>query len=244
MAEELPARIQRYLRSVVEREREPVPAGAFVLYVHPTNHHPYLNYAIPAPSARADDGLELIRVASERGLVPRLEYLEEAFPSVEGALAASGFVQEGRLRVMTCTPDALTFVDAAVELRRIERGSPLVREMLTVTAAAFGDGPPDDQEVARWDRNTVIAVRDDEVLGSASWTAVIDGISEIAGVGVAEHARRQGIGAALSVAATRCAFEDGASLAILTPGSEESTRVYERAGFRPLTTMLHLRYTS
>ena len=39
------ARIQRYLRSVVASEREPVPAGAFVLYVHPTDPHPFLKYA-------------------------------------------------------------------------------------------------------------------------------------------------------------------------------------------------------
>jgi ribosomal protein S18 acetylase RimI-like enzyme len=71
---------------------------------------------------------------------------------------------------------------------------------------------------------------------------VIDGISEIVGVGVAEHARRHGIGNALTVAATHRAFADGASVALLTPGSDASARIYERAGFRNVTTMVHLRH--
>lgn len=237
----LSGRIQEYLRSVVEREREPVRAGAFVIYVHATSSHPYLNYAIPAADAKRDDGSELIRTASERGLVPRLEYVEESFPWVEGALKQSGFVLEGRLRLMTCTPDTVASLDPPCELHRVAPGSELVRPMLTVTAAAFGDGPPDDAAVARWNRNTVVAVRGGEVLGSASWTTVIDGISEIAGVAVGEQERRQGIGPSLSVAATRAAFADGASLAMLTPGHEGSARVYERAGYSDLSTMLHLR---
>jgi predicted GNAT family acetyltransferase len=70
---------------------------------------------------------------------------------------------------------------------------------------------------------------------------VIDGMSEIGGVAVAEAARRRGIGAALTVAASRGAFDDGASMVLLTPGDDATARVYERAGFRDATTMLHLR---
>jgi predicted GNAT family acetyltransferase len=113
--------------------------------------------------------------------------------------------------------------------------------MLTVTGAAFGDPPPDDQEVAGWRGRTIAALVDGEVVGSASWTTVLDGMSEIAGVAVAEHARRRGIGSALTLAATRRAFAAGATLALLTPGSDDSERIYERAGFRTVTTMLHLR---
>jgi GNAT superfamily N-acetyltransferase len=71
---------------------------------------------------------------------------------------------------------------------------------------------------------------------------VIDKMSEVVGIGVAEPARRQGIGAALSAAAARAAFSEGASVALLTPGDDNTARVYERAGFRDATTMLHLRH--
>jgi ribosomal protein S18 acetylase RimI-like enzyme len=212
-----------------------------VLYVHPDDPHPFLNYAIPAPDATEGDGTELIRVARARGLVPRLEYLDGCFPWVEASLAANGFSRESRLRLMTCPRDALGAPPAEVELRRVAAGSPLVRPMLMVTRAAFGEGPPDDNEVARWNGCTIAALIDGEVVGSASWTTVIDGMSEIGGVAVAEAARRRGIGAALTVAASRGAFDDGASMVLLTPGDDATARVYERAGFRDATTMLHLR---
>jgi ribosomal protein S18 acetylase RimI-like enzyme len=240
----LPTHIQQYLRSVVARGREPIPAGAFVLYVHPTNPHPYLNYAIPLAGATGGDGAELIRAARSRELVPRLEYLESCFPWVEESLSASGFTREGRLPVMTCSADTLGRQATDVELVLVEPGSSLVRPMLTVTGAAFGDPPPEDQEVAQWRGRTIAALRDGEVVGSASWTTVIDDMSEIAGVAVAEHARRRGIGSALTVAATRRAFAEGATLALLTPGSDDSERIYERAGFRSVTSMLHLRQGS
>lgn len=240
----LPSRIQQYLRSVVARGRESIPAGAFVLYVHPSNPHPYLNYAIPRADAAAGDGAELIRVARSRDLVPRLEYLESCFPWVEESLSADGFTCEGRLPVMTCAPDALARDANDIELVRVEPRSSLVRPMLTVTGAAFGDPPPEDREVEQWRGRTIAAVLDGEIVGSASWTSVIDGMSEIAGVAVADHARRRGIGSALTVAATRRAFGDGATLAVLTPGSDASERIYERAGFRTVTTMLHLRFPS
>src|SRR5919204_4119676 len=96
--------IQRYLRSVVAAEREAVFADSFVLYVHPHTDHPYLNYAIPAEGATGGDGAALVAAAHERGLVPRLEYVEPCFPWVEAALAAGGLAVEARLRVMTCSP--------------------------------------------------------------------------------------------------------------------------------------------
>lgn len=238
----LPHRVQQYLRSVVESGRQPVPAGAFVLYVHPTETHPFVNYAIPVSGATSGDGRELIRAARSHGLVPRLEYLESCFPWVEESLAADGFMLEARLPLMTCSPETLAEHRSDVELSLIEPGSPLVRPMLTVTGAAFGDPPPDDGQVARWEGRTVAALVDGEVVGSASWTKVIDGMSEIAGVAVAERDRRRGIGGALTVAATRHAFEDGALMALLTPGSDASARVYERAGFQTVTTMVHLRH--
>jgi ribosomal protein S18 acetylase RimI-like enzyme len=236
----LPGRIQQYLRSVVAHERKAVPAGGFILYVHSLDPHPYLNYAIPAPEATEDDGRELIEAAQVRGLAPRVEYLEECFPWVETALSESGFIREARLRLMTCSPCAVREAPAQVALQRVEPGSPLVGSMLTAVRQAFGEGPPNPDQVAGWSGNTIAAVVDGEVLGAASWSTVIDGMSEIGGVGVGQRFRRRGIGAALTVAATRAAMADGASAVMLTPGDDATARVYERAGFSDTTTMLHL----
>lgn len=234
-------RIQRYLRAAVESTREPVPAGAFVLYVHPHSAHPFANYAIPADGAAIDDGAALVAGARERGLVPRLEYIEPCFPSVEQALAPSGFTREGRLRLMSCTALNPWQAPAGVKLAEVGLSSPLVADTLTATNAAFGDGPPSDADVAAWPGRGVAALVDGRVVGSASWTVIIDGITEIAGVGVIETMRRRGIGGALTAAAVRGAFAAGATLAILTPGDDRTARVYQRAGFTDTTTMLHLR---
>jgi GNAT superfamily N-acetyltransferase len=231
--------IQCYLRSVASRDREAVSAGAFVLYVHPTDRHPFLNYAIPAPGAVGGDGSELVRAARERGLLPRLEYLDACFPWVEEALAVAGFTREGRLRLMTCS--SVARLDAGnLDLARVETSSPLAGATLAVTRAAFGEPPPKEADLFRWRGPAIAGIVDSEVVGAAAWTPVIDGMSEIVGVVVAQSMRRRGIGSALTVAATQAAFEEGATLALLTPGDDDTARVYERAGFRNTTTMLHL----
>lgn len=48
------------------------------------------------------------------------------------------------------------------------------------------------------------------------------------------------VGAALTAAATRAAFDARAQIALLTPSSDDTARVYERVGFRRVATMLHL----
>jgi multimeric flavodoxin WrbA/GNAT superfamily N-acetyltransferase len=239
----LPVRIQQYLRSVVARDREPVAAGAFVLYVHAADRHPFLNYAIPVTDATGGDGRALVRLARERRLVPRLEYLELCFPWVEAALAGDGFTREARLRLMTCSPRDLSSRPAEVELVRVDPGSLLVHPTIAVRNAAFDEPPPSERETAGWHGHAIAALIDGKVVGGAGWTTVIDGMSEIVGVGVAAPVRRQGIGTALASAAARAAFSDGASVALLTPGDDDTARVYERAGFRDTTAMLHLRHS-
>jgi GNAT superfamily N-acetyltransferase len=225
----------------VAAEREPVPAGSYVLYVHAFTDHPYLNYAIPIENAEGGDGVALVEAAHERGLIPRLEFVEPCFPWVEAALAPAGFEVEARLRVMTCS--APVDCPSPAHIVRADRGSPHLRAAMTTARAAFGEGPPSDEEVARSSGRVVAALVDGEVVGSAGWTAVIDGMTEVVGVGVVEECRRRGIAGALTSAATREAFAEGATLAMLTPGDDGTARVYERAGFADATTMLHLRAT-
>ena len=233
------SRIQSYLRSVVAAEREAVKAGSYVLYLNPFSDHAYLNYAIPVEGASSGDGAERGAAARERGLVPRLEFIEPCFPWVEDALAPAEFIVEGRLRVMTCS-QALDCASPA-EIGRVEAGSPRVRPAMTATRAAFGEGPPGDDEVEASSGRIVAALVGGEVVGGAGWTRVLDGMSEIVGVGVLEEHRRRGIAGALTAAATRAAFAEGANLALLTPGDDSTARVYERAGFADTSTMLHLR---
>src|SRR5262249_44536596 len=66
----------------------------------------------------------------------------------------------------------------------------------------------------------------------------LDGLSEVAGIGVLERARRRGIGGAMTAAAARDAAARGAELVFLAPGSGDAQSVYERGGFGPAESSL------
>lgn len=230
-------RIQRYLRAVVAAEREAVDAGAFTLYLHPTEkQHPFLNYAIPNEGAEPDDGAALVAAARERGLVPRVEAVEPCAPWVRDL---PGFELELEPPLMTCAEPVDRSSPAKLVL--VEQGSPLVGPMLEALYEAFEEPPPTPERVATWNGRSVAAVIDGAVVGGASWTAVIDDMTEVAGIGVREAWRRQGIAGALTAEATRRGLAAGASLAVLSPGNDGAKRVYERAGFADASRMIHAR---
>jgi ribosomal protein S18 acetylase RimI-like enzyme len=229
-------RIQRYLRAVIGLEREPVAAGAFTLYVHPTEDHPFLNYAIPDEGAEPDDGAALTAAARERGLVPRIEAVEHEAPWVRDL---PGFELEGDLRLMTCQEPIE--LESTAELVVVQRGSKYVAPLLRGVMEAFGENEPSQERIDNFRGRAVAALVDGEVVGGASWTRVLDGMTEIAGIGVREPFRCQGIAGALTSAATRQGLAEGARLAVLSPGHEGAARVYERAGFADASRIIHLR---
>jgi predicted GNAT family acetyltransferase len=74
---------------------------------------------------------------------------------------------------------------------------------------------------------------------AATWTAIVDATSEVAGVATAEPFRRRGLAGAVTAVAAREAFAAGATLCVISPGGDDAQRVYARAGFRRAATMLH-----
>src|SRR3982751_3297496 len=138
------ARIQRYLRAVVAAEREPVDAGAFTLYLHPTEkQHPFLNYAIPDEGAEPDDGSALVAAALERGLVPRIEAVEPCAPWVRDL---PGFEIELEPPLMTCAQPV--DLESPAELVLVQPGLPLVGPLLTALYEAFAEPPPTAERIA------------------------------------------------------------------------------------------------
>jgi hypothetical protein len=136
-------RVQASIRAVNSAGRNAVPAGAFVLYRHPTSDHRYLNYAVPAQGASEWSGIDELRDAfAARGLVPRLEFVAECAPGLEEALAAAGFSHEARIPVMTCALADLREVPApdGVVIARVHTGAD-VRPLLEVAHEAFGEPP-------------------------------------------------------------------------------------------------------
>lgn len=79
---------------------------------------------------------------------------------------------------------------------------------------------------------------DGELVGTG-WALRADGRAGptvyVGGVGVGAHARRRGVGAAVSSWLVQSGLGAGAELAVLQADTDEATRVYERLGFRTVT---------
>ncbi|MFN2467180.1 MAG: GNAT family N-acetyltransferase [Gaiellaceae bacterium] len=232
-------RLQAFLRTTAAPGREVLSVPPFTAYLDRRDPLRFLNYAIPDGDLEPDaDAIEELRGAfRRRGRLPRLEWIEEAAPRVAPVLAACGLVEELRSPLMACTPDGL--VDAPVAFDDLRVGVVSdgdVRESDAVQRSAFGLSPAPEAEPHR--RRVLARVRG-EPAAAAAWSPVADGVSEIVGVATAEGWRGRGLGGAVTAAAARAAFEAGASLCVLSPGDAVAQRVYVRAGFSRVATMLH-----
>ena len=241
-------RIQAYLRETARGFYDAVPVPPFTCFFNPRDPLRYFNYAIPGEPAGGDLAGplgQLRAIFRERGRLPRFEYVEAFAPDLAASLEQAGFELELRAPLMTCPAAAveereladLEIVSASVDLRAY----------LTVGRRAFGDGDEaeaSDEEVeARRERRDVgtalLGLVDGEPVAVAAATPPLDGLSEVAGIGVLERARRRGIGGAMTAAAARDAAARGAELVFLAPGSDDAQSVYERVGFRPAEISLY-----
>ena len=237
-------RLQRFLRAAPVAGRDVVTVPPFTIYFDPHDSLRYLNYAIPDdgadPTPAEIDALRQAFRARER--LPRLEWVEEAAPHVAAALGAAGFEEELRTPLMACGLDELreplTDVDP-LTVRGVE-GASDERDATNLQRVAFGGAAlADDEEPRGGGGRMVLARSGSTAVAAASWTAVEDGFSEVVGVATAGPWRRRGLAGVVTAAAARAAFAAGASTCILSPGDEGAMRVYARAGFRRVATMLH-----
>jgi GNAT superfamily N-acetyltransferase len=143
---------------------------------------------------------------------------------------------------MECPPNAVIDrpVPSGVDLVVPETDDEILA-MITVQNAAFGTSNPvtaADVERHRAGRaagvRTLIArdLATGTVAGGGVHDAIVDGITELAGFGVAERYRRRGIATAITSRLTRMAHAAGAVTVFLTPGGPEAERVYARAGYQ------------
>jgi ribosomal protein S18 acetylase RimI-like enzyme len=241
---DIDGRIQAYLRATAARGREVVRVADFTALFHPDDSLKYLNYAIPEPGAASVEGLAEPFVT--RGRLPRVEYVESCAPALGSTLEEAGFSLEARLVLMTCTPERHVAIGGAA-LEDVPADAPrgVVRELITAQRRAFADaGEPTERDVDRYreisgDGLGILARVDGEPAGGGQLTKPADGLTELVGIGVLPPFRRRGIGAAITSALAAAAFGRGVEIAFLTPGDENTQRIYERAGFGATSTMLN-----
>jgi GNAT superfamily N-acetyltransferase len=228
-----------------------VRSGPFTILLDPIDDNPYRNYAFPdegaAPDTRALS--DLCALFAARARKPRLEYLPDLAPAVLPALTVAGFTAEGRLPLLSCTvaslrpppddPDVLCcVVQDAADFEAATRAQ----------AEAYGQVAITEHDVARLRRTArhgggVVLARarsDTEALGAGLYQPPIDGVTEIAALGVRKQARGRGVGALITALLAAEALNRGADLPFLMAGTEAEERIFLRLGFSRFGTMLHI----
>lgn len=245
------AQIQTYLRAVADLRRDAERVGPFLAAFDLHSDNPYRNYALP------DDGAEpapvdvraLIGAFERRDRAPRLEYVPTAAPAVQGALLAAGFAVEQRMPLMTVTPDMARDlpVPPGVELS-MPADTEGLRAAASAQNVAYGEPTTTDHDVERL-RITlaaggiVVLARDaasGEAVGAGLCSASVDGVTEVAAIGVVPAYRRRGVAGAICDRLVREAFAAGLTTPFLMPAGADEERIYVRAGFTRVSEILHI----
>lgn len=245
------SRIQSYLRVAASHQRDTERIGSFLATFTPDNNNPFLNYAIPDDYAipSAADLRALVTAYEKRSLKPRLEYVAQLAPAVEGVLLDAGFRVEGYLPLIMCVLGAeqSLSIPPGVELVLPVSDAELL-STVTVQHEAYGDSTPDPKAVARL-RNSLTAggiavlariAATGEPVGAGVCSVPSNQTTEIAGIGVRAAFRRRGVAGAITTRLVQEAFAAGISVPFLMAAHEAEARIYARAGFSVIGEILHI----
>jgi GNAT superfamily N-acetyltransferase len=232
----------------LSRRRKVVPAPPFVGLLTPGGSV-YQNYAVAAepgePVREFGDSLEILREAFAPNPV-RFELIDEASPGAVAMLEAAGLAVVGTYPLLTLDARELIMPPAPAPAGVAVRVSKTKQDAVdaqTVADVAFESEPGGEPDAPGdlVDGGSVLAEVDGRPVATAFWTAVADGVTEIAGVATIHEYRNRGLGGLVTAAAVQTAAERaGVSLAWLTPGHDGADRVYRRVGFAPEATAVHL----
>jgi GNAT superfamily N-acetyltransferase len=237
------AKIHAFLRAAgtgSERRR----VGPFLLRLTAGTEHPMRNYAVPDDGIRPTVGevRRLVDAFRERGLVPRLEYLESEAPELEAVLVAGGFVVEAHLPVMTCRPGQETPVPTPVDFAVFEATSDEDHaDAMTVADEAYGEpaGRPRPEAIAGRRRQSedggAVGLARHRSTGAPAGTGLVAvprrGVTELAAVGTRPMFEKHGVASAVAAFLVGHAFDRGIGVLWLTPDHEQGERLYSRIGF-------------
>jgi hypothetical protein len=246
---EIGARIAAAQLAGATRSKRQVVAGPLVGLLHDDDVW-YLSGMLAAEPGKPFDpdevpwALAIIRQAfAAEGRWLSAELVDEANPGLAEALEANGMTIVSRPPLLAVEPDGLTLPElpggVTVELVTTDEEQ---AEANAVSADAYEmDGAGSPRHADPVDGGCVLVRVDGVAAASASWTAVADAVTEVAGVGTIHSHRRRGLGAIATAYATQQAFDRaGATLAWLTPGDDGADRIYRRLGYAPKATAVHL----
>lgn len=236
------SRVSAYLRARMALQQGNRCLQPFHVTLDSASTEPGWNYATPVDGAapNAHELASLIDLFDRKQRKPRLEYIHDMAPEVLPRLLDAGFFREEPLALMTCTPDSLA-ADGdldGVEWLLAEREHEL-HAAAEVQNAAYGVSGTCAADVERLagvvEKGGVVALarcRDGGgALGAGLYSPPLEGVTEIAAIGVREDARGRGIGGAVTALLADHAFVQGVSFPFLMTAAGNENRVYARAGF-------------
>ncbi|GAA5194917.1 GNAT family N-acetyltransferase [Rugosimonospora acidiphila] len=236
-----PGLVSRYIRaSITTGSHERI--GPFVAGFDAHSTNPFRNYAVPDDGARPapEEVAALVAAFVHRGRTPRLEYVPGAAVGVEPALSAAGFTVEGRVPVLVSRPGSLPDRPAPEGIGlSLATADDSLFAAAEVQHEAYGEpAPPGEADLSRLRatvrRGGLVALARDLATGAAVGSGLlngpIDGVDELAAVGVREPYRRQGVAGALTVFLAQAGHERGVRLVWLEAESHEQ-RIYRSIGF-------------
>ncbi|MEV0230647.1 GNAT family N-acetyltransferase [Nonomuraea sp. NPDC050786] len=239
------AEVHAYLRAAAGDRA--VRSGPFTIRFDEHDDALSFNYAIPDDGAAPteDEVAALIAEFRGRARTPRLEYVPQAAPKVEGALFAAGFTVEGRYPLLVCPPDEV--VDAPVDVRvELVTDDAALWQAARVMNEAFEAPEATEHDVARLRRVldggglVALAVDGEEAVGAGQLGRPHRGVAEVAGIAVRAPHRRRGIAGAVTALLTRGGAAAGVTTPFLTPADDGAARVYARVGYRKVGEALHI----
>lgn len=256
------SRVERYLDATPRTGADPEEIGPFTLFRSRT---PWPYYARPrrgeAARVTASDVRRLRERCTSLGIPCQLEWVAEVTPSLAEAAADAGLVVTRHALLAMTTADfapvrppdgyAVRFLGAEELSLLVARATAEVAFRAGGTAtgpqgAVDRDGYLAETAPAMAAHLVARAVEGltitaaaldsrDGIVSSGSHQPV-DDASEIVGVATLPAWRRRGLGAAVTSALVRDAFDRGAALVVLSADSDDVARVYERLGFTRIGT--------
>jgi len=253
----LTERLDRYLDAAPRSSAEPEEVGPFTLF---RSRAPWPYYARPRIGLqRAIDSADLGRLADrcrELDLPLAIEWVGEVTPSLEPLARAAGLEVEVHPLLVLDSSETSAEPDPAVEI--LDADDPRLPASRAIADVGFGTPGTEVGAAGERERDERAAkvrqeVRDHvrrQIRAGLMVTAVtldqnatgtlipVGDTAEIVGVATLPAHRRRGLAGAITRALVAEARRRGVTLVLLSAGSDEVARVYERAGFRRVGTHL------
>ena len=242
---ELLGRIERYYDEAPRVSATTEEVGPFTLFLR-SDPRGWPYYARPRWGVEvrptADDVRQVRERQRELAAPEQLEWVGELVPGLAQAARDAGMtVHEHPLMVLTRAIDPPRV--PGIEVRLLAADDPTLGTVEAAIGAGFeesdevghGDAPWLRELLTRGTTRLAGAYESGKAVGGGSHQPRRD-VTELTGVAVVPHARRRGIGAALTATLVADARAVGAGTVFLSAGSARVAQVYARVGFDRIAT--------